>query len=584
VQNAPDKSVLQVLSDAKLISEDAHRQILEEVESTGASMQTILSERINPQTLALAMKSLEYGIPCIQLEDAAPEPEAIEKIPASFAYRNKVVPVGFDGDILTVAMADVLDVMLIDEIRLVAECEIEPLLADERNIEDAIIRFYGKTAATILSEGIKGPVGAVAATDRETIDDFGIDERDLSRDPTVIQAVNQMIIDAVRIGASDIHIEPFPGDLKIRFRIDGVLENQPQPDPHLQSAITSRIKIMAGMNVAERRRPQDGKISTTIGSVGNRHIDLRVSTVPTVSTHNAESVVLRILDRQSIDLGLEQLGLMRDDMALFHRMIRRPHGIILATGPTGSGKTTTLYACLKEINTPDVKIITIEDPVEYELEGINQIQVNPDIGVTFAAGLRHILRQDPDKVLVGEIRDYETAEMAIHTSLTGHIVFSTLHTNDAPGAITRLIDMNVEPYLVASTLEGIIAQRLARRVCKYCCEMYQPDPQEIEEFFGRQAGKLEADLKVPRAVGCKECRNRGYRSRIGIFEVILMNEQIRDMTLQRASTTQIRRTAMRLGMRSLREDGWRKVVAGHTTIEEIVRLTQEDEFDTPEVV
>ena len=579
--NAPDKSLVQVMLDSELISEDEHRQVLEEVEKTGTSVDHALLKFANPKSLALAKQGVEYEVPCILLENVIPEDEATERVSASFAYRNKVLPIRLTEGTLTVAMADALDVMLIDEMRLVTECEIHPVLADEGDIEAAIIRSYGKTAAAILSEGIKGPVGAVATLERETIDDFGMSEQDLSQDPTVVNAVDQIIIDAVRLGASDIHIEPFPGELKIRYRIDGVLEDQPNPSSHLQSAITSRIKIMANMNVAERRRPLDGKIGVTVQSVGNRQIDLRVSTVPTV---HGESVVLRILDRQSISFGLEQLGLMEDNLNQFNRMIQKPHGIILATGPTGSGKTTTLYACLKEINTPDVKIITIEDPVEYELEGINQIQVNPEINVTFAAGLRHILRQDPDKVLVGEIRDYETGEMAIHTSLTGHIVFSSLHTNDAAGAITRLVDMGVEPYLVASTLEGIIAQRLARRVCPHCHEMYPPEPERIQDLLGSQAGVVTSDLLIPRAVGCKECRDRGYKGRIGLFEVILMSEELREMTIQSASASQLKRAAMRLGMRTLREDGWRKVAAGYTTIDEVVRLTQEDEFDIGEVI
>ena len=481
-------------------------------------------------------------------------------------------------------MVDVLNVFLIDEIQLITNCQITPVLADEEEINEAIVRFYGRTAENLLNAGIKGPVGETETFARETIDDFGIDEKDLSQDPTVINAVDQMIIDAVRMGASDIHIEPYPTQLNIRFRVDGVLEEQPSPPAYLQSAITSRIKIMAGMDVAERRRPQDGKINRQIGSVGNRQIDLRVSTVPTVATLYSESVVLRILDRQSIDFGLSELGLTEDNLELFYKMIRKPHGIILATGPTGSGKTTSLYACLKEINTPELKIITLEDPVEYELDGINQIQVNPEIDFTFAAGLRHILRQDPDKVLVGEIRDYETAEMAIHTSLTGHLVFSTLHTNDAPGAMTRLIDMDVEPYLVASTVEGVIAQRLARRVCHACCEMYAPDIEEILGVFNINNGHLSADLKIPRAIGCAECRGRGYKGRIGIFEVLFMNEEIRALALKQASTSEIRRLAVKLGMKTLREDGWRKVVSGATTIDEVLRLTQEDELDFGEVV
>ena len=429
-----------------------YRQILEDIEKAGESEEVILTEYISSTVLELAKKGRETGTPIIQLEDVQPGEEALDKVPASFAYRNQIVPVHFENNVLTVAIADIQDVMLIDEIQFVTECEINLLLADEDEISEAIVRLYGKSAASLMSAGIKGPVGAAATIERERIEDFGIDDKDLSEDPTVVKAVNQMIIDALRARASDIHIEPYPEELKLRFRVDGVLEDQAQPPAYLQSAITSRIKILAGMDVAERRRPQDGKINMEIGSLGNRQIDLRVSTVPTVATQHSESVVLRILDRQSIEFGLTELGLTDDNFDLFQRMIHKPHGIILATGPTGSGKTTTLYACLKEINTPQIKIITLEDPVEYELEGINQIQVNPDIGFTFANGLRHILRQDPDKVLVGEIRDDETAEMAIHTSLTGHLVFSTLHTNDAPGAITRLIDMGVEPYLV--TLYG----------------------------------------------------------------------------------------------------------------------------------
>ena len=586
-------SIVEVMRQASLISEQDYTDIVSEIEETGASEAAVLSKHgVSSDVLALATKSVEYGAPIVQLEGVTPDTDTLEKVSPGFAYRNKIVPIELEDDELTIAMVDVLNIVLIDEIELITNCRVIPVLANEADIEMAIVRLYGRTAESLLSAGIKGPVGATTTLERETIDDFGIDEKDLSQDPTVIHAVDQMIIDAVRMGASDIHIEPYPTQLKIRFRVDGVLEDQPQPPAYLQSAITSRIKIMAGMDVAERRRPQDGKINRQIGSVGNRQIDLRVSTVPTVATLHGESVVLRILDRQSIEFGLEELGLTEDNLQLFQRMIRKPHGIILATGPTGSGKTTSLYACLKEINSPDVKIITLEDPVEYELEGINQIQVNSDIEFTFAIGLRHILRQDPDKVLVGEIRDYETAEMAVHTSLTGHLVFSTLHTNDAPGAITRLIDMNVEPYLVASTVEGIIAQRLARRVCKACCEMYSPDIHELAGLMGNNNGNggniaIPYDLEIPRAVvgsGCKECRGRGYKGRIGIFEVLLMNDEVRSMALKQASTSEIRRLAVQLGMKGLREDGWRKVAAGMTTVDEVLRLTQEEEFDFGEVV
>ena len=584
-------SIVEVMRQASLLSDQDYTDIVTEIKETGASETAVLSKHgVSSDILALATRSVEFRTPLVLLEGVDPEPDTLEKVSPGFAYRNKVVPIELNAGELTVAMVDVLDVVLIDEIELITNCRVIPVLADEADIDEAIVRLYGRTAESLLSAGIKGPVGATETLERETIEDFGIDEKDLSQDPTVIHAVDQMIIDAVRMGASDIHIEPYPTQLKIRFRVDGVLEDQPQPPAYLQSAITSRIKIMAGMDVAERRRPQDGKISRRIGSVGNRQIDLRVSTVPTVAMLHGESVVLRILDRQSIDFGLAELGLTEDNLQLFQRMIRKPHGIILATGPTGSGKTTSLYACLKEINSPDVKIITLEDPVEYELEGINQIQVNPDIEFTFAVGLRHILRQDPDKVLIGEIRDYETAEMAVHTSLTGHLVFSTLHTNDAPGAITRLIDMNVEPYLVASTVEGIIAQRLARRVCRACCEMYSPDRHELTGLMGNghngngNGVVLTDDLEIPRAVGCKECRGRGYKGRIGLFEVLLMTDELRSMALKQASTNEIRRLAVQLGMRGLREDGWRKVTAGFTTVDEVIRLTQEDEFDFGEVV
>lgn len=529
------------------------------------------------------MQSLDYldhlnNPEHISLEGITPEEEVIQKIPASFAYDNKVFPISLIDGVLTVAMIDPLNVVLVDEMRLISGYEIQPVQAEDSEIEDMIVLFYGKTASAILNESIQGPVGAVSTIERETIDDFGINEQDLAQDPTVVHAVEQTIIDAVRVGASDIHIEPFAGEVKIRYRIDGILEEQPAPPSRLQWAITSVIKIMANMNVAERRRPQDGKIALRIRSLGNRQIDLRVSTVPTV---HGESVVLRILDKQSISYGLEELGLMEDNLELFQQFLQKPYGIVLATGPTGHGKTTTLYACLEQINQPSVKIITVEDPVEYELEGINQIPVNPEIGVTFAAGLRSILRQDPDTVLVGEIRDLETAEMAIHASLTGHLVFSTLHTNDAPSAITRLINMDVEPYLVASTLEGIIAQRLARRVCTSCCDYYKPSEREIHRMVRSQVERQRYldmdDLGIPKAVGCRECRGRGYSGRLGLFEVLPITEEVRDLTLTNPSGSQLRRLALDQGMFSLRQDGWHKIVDGLTTVDEITRLTPEDE-------
>jgi len=575
----PDKTV--TLQDVMLEAHIITKGQYDEIDVTGGAVEKILIEKkyATLQEIELVKESIELGIPCISLIDSQEDKSATSKMISSFAFKNRIIPVSLEDDVLTVAMSDPLDIMLIDEIRLVTECEIRPLLADKDDIEDAIRRYYGKSATDIISGELRGPAGVTVSEGIETIRDYGLEAETMAHDPTVMEAVNQLIIDAVRQNATDIHIEPFAKEVKIRYRIDGVLEEQPQPPRHLQWALTSRVKIMAEMDIAQKRFPQDGKISRTIESLGNREIDIRVSTVP---TQWGESVVLRILDKKAISYGLEHLGMMDDNLKLFQRMIEKPHGIILATGPTGSGKTTTLYACLKDKNTPDVKIITIEEPVEYDLPGINQIDVNVDLDLTFAVGLRYILRQDPDIVMVGEIRDYEAAEMAIHTALTGHLVFSTLHTNDAASAITRLIDMNVEPFLVASTVEGIAAQRLVRRVCQYCSELYHPDNETLLDLGLKQEEieNLSSDLMIRRHVGCKECRNTGYSGRTGIFEIIPMNENIREMCIKGITSNQIKREAIKTtGMKTLREDGWRKAKAGLTTIEEVMRLTTESDYE-----
>jgi type II secretion system protein E len=574
----PEKKI--TLQDVMLEAHIITKEQYDEINATGGSVEKILIDRkfATPQEIELTKESIELGIPCISLADLQKDEAATSKMTSSFAFKNRIVPVSLEDDVLTIAMSDPLDIMLIDEIRLVTECEVRPLLADKDDIEDAIRRYYGKSATDIISGGeMRGPAGVTISEGIETIRDYGLDA--MAHDPTVMEAVNQLIIDAVRQNATDIHLEPFAKEVKIRYRIDGVLEEQPQPPRHLQWALTSRVKIMADMDIAQKRFPQDGKISRTIESLGNREIDIRVSTIP---TQWGESVVLRILDKKAISYGLEHLGMMDDNLKQFQKLIEKPHGIILVTGPTGSGKTTTLYACLKEKNIPDVKIITIEEPVEYDLPGINQIDVNVDLGLTFAVGLRYILRQDPDIVMVGEIRDYEAAEMAIHTALTGHLVFSTLHTNDAASAITRLIDMGVEPFLVASTVEGIAAQRLVRRVCQYCSELYHPDQETLLDLGLKQEEieNLPDDLMIRRHVGCKECRNTGYFGRTGIFEIIPMNENIREMCIKGITSNQIKREAIRTtGMKTLREDGWRKVKAGFTTIEEVMRLTTESDYE-----
>lgn len=582
----PEQSVVRILRKEQIISEEDYEKILTEFQEkenqqNGSAIYNILEKYTSKENIELAKKSLEYGIEFVNLRNISRDEDAVSKMIASFAYKNHVVPVKYEDGVLSVAMVDPLDVILIDEIRLITGCEVEPLLANPELIDETITKFYGQKVDAILSKGLKGPVGIVATEGREVIDDYGLDVEALTRDPTVVEAVYQMIIDAVREEVSDIHIEPFQEQVRIRYRKDGVLEEIPPPPKHLQAPIISRVKIMADMNIAEKRRPQDGNISLEIRSLGGREIDLRVSTVPTIY---GESVVMRILDKKTISYSLEELGLLEDNLEQFYNLIRKPHGIILATGPTGSGKTTTLYACLRKINTTEVKIITIEEPVEYDLEGVNQIPVNNEIGVTFAKALRHILRQDPNIILVGEIRDEETAAMATHAALTGHLVFSSLHTNDSAGAIPRLIDMGIQPYLVASTIEGVVAQRLIRRVCKNCHEMYHPEPEEIRELFGTKASQISEDLMIPRAVGCDECRGTGYSGQIGIFEVLMMNERIREMTLANASASQIKRASMSTGMKTLRGDGWRKVVKGITTVDEVMRVTMEDEFEVDEVI
>jgi general secretion pathway protein E len=392
--------------------------------------------------------------------------------------------------------------------------------------------------------------------------------RDLASEAPVIRLVNLLINRAVEQRASDIHIEPFEQELKVRYRIDGVLHDVETPQRRLQAAIVSRVKIMAKLNIAERRLPQDGRIRIRIMG---REIDLRVSTLPTLY---GESVVMRILDRSSIVLDLEELGFEPDSLATFNQLIVRPYGMILVTGPTGSGKTTTLYGALHKINSPDKKIITIEDPVEYQLAGVNQIHVKPQIGLSFANGLRSIVRQDPDVIMVGEIRDAETAEIAIQAALTGHLVFSTLHTNDAAGAVARLLEMGMEDYLIASSLLGVLAQRLVRRLCKACCVPAEEGGEGLPELLGGKANG--GAVTVYEARGCEECAGTGYLGRSGIYEVLIVQDEVRELILKRSSADALKSEAIRCGMRTLREDGWLKVRQGGTTVPEVLRVTQED--------
>ena len=573
-----EKSLIGMLLEAGALTEEELADGTDFEKSNGGSTMNALldKEYISQTDIEGLSRAAELGVPYMRLDRMERDENATALIPANYALDKKIVPIRIVDDILHIAMTDPLDVNLIDDVRLLADCEVQPVLSLEEDIDDAIRRFYGMSSEDIIRGNIDVPVSATSIEEIKVIEDFGLDAATLARTPTVIHYVDQLIIDAVREKATDIHIEPMEKMVRVRFRTDGILQERPVPPKNIERAIISRVKLMAHMNIAERRRPQDGSIQRRIATLGSREVDIRVSTVPTFW---GESVAMRILDKTVVSYGLAELGMLEDDLDRFRKLIQKPHGIILTTGPTGSGKSTTIYACLKEINTSEIKILTVEDPVEYDLSGINQIEVHEDIGVTFANTLRHILRQDPDKIMVGEIRDVETAEMAIHAALTGHLVFSSLHTNDAAGAVTRLIDMGVQPYLVASSLEGIAAQRLIRRVCRKCWSLYQPDDGTLREM-GVDPDLVDSNLMIPKAVGCPECNNRGYSGRIALFEVMVMNDELRDMAYREVPTTEIRKVARKHGMRTLREDGWEKVKRGITTVEEVRRVTAEEEYNT----
>jgi type IV pilus assembly protein PilB len=493
-------------------------------------------------------------------------PQIISQIRGEDARRFKVIPVAFGETGLVVAVGNPLDIDTIDSLSFLLQRELELVCTSPQKIHDALIKYYGTAdeAADVLQKKIGEDI------------DLGLEIGDGSEltavdeaDAPIIRLVSMLLIEAHRAGASDIHLEPLDKKFRVRFRVDGVLQEMQAPPKRLQSAIISRLKIMTGsMSIAEKRLPQDGRIQVKIKK---KPIDLRVSTIP---TNHGESVVMRILDKSSLKLGLPELGFFSDDQETFERLIKLPDGILLVTGPTGSGKTTTLYACLNYINKPDRKIITVEEPVEYQMTGINQVQVNTEIGMTFPAALRSILRQAPNIVMIGEIRDLETASIATNASLTGHLVFSTLHTNDAPSAVVRLIDLGVQPFLVASSVRAIMAQRLVRRLCTNCKQ-----PGDLSETELRalriEPGQL-ADAQVMRPVGCERCRQIGYKGRMGIFEIFVIDDEARHMINKRTPTLVLRQRARELGMRTLREDGVRKVLAGLTSAEEVISITVGD--------
>jgi len=490
-------------------------------------------------------------------------PEIIKQIRAGDARRFKVIPVAFGETGLVVAVSNPLDIDAIDSLSFLLQRELELVCSSPEKIREALIKYYG--TADEAADVIRKKIGEDADLGLEIGDVAGMADVD-EADAPIIRLVSMLIIEAHRAGASDIHLEPLDKKFRMRFRIDGVLQEMQSPPKRLQSAIVSRLKIMTGsMSIAEKRLPQDGRIQVKIKK---KPIDLRVSTIP---TNHGESVVMRLLDESSLMLGLPELGFFSDDRETFQRLIQLPDGIVLVTGPTGSGKTSTLYACLNYVNKSDRKIITIEEPIEYQVTGINQVQVNSEIGMTFAAALRSILRQAPNIIMIGEIRDLETAGIATNASLTGHLVFSTLHTNDAPSAVARLIDIGVQPFLVASSLQAVIAQRLVRRICQHCKQ-----PVDLSESEMRalriNSGQLR-DAQVLHGEGCEQCRGTGYKGRMGIFEIFVLDDEVRHMINKRTSTWNLRQRARELGMRTLREDGVRKVFAGFTTAEEVISIT-----------
>ncbi|MEZ6093084.1 MAG: ATPase, T2SS/T4P/T4SS family [Pirellulaceae bacterium] len=515
----------------------------------------------------LADLSGDLGLEFVDLAKTKVDLSLLEGFPQKIIYREALFPVRRDNGSLVVATGDPFNLYPLDEVSAATGLNVRPVLADQVEIARLIKAHLGVGSETI--EGLIEQRAEEGVELLEAIETDGSELGEMAQEASVVRLVNEILVEAIETRASDVHIESQASGVVIRYRIDGILHSQPVPPEinHFQAAIISRLKIMARLNIAEKRLPQDGRIKI---KVKGREIDIRLSVIPMI---HGEGLVMRILDKGAMKFDLRNLGMSEETYKPFAELIHMPHGIVLVTGPTGSGKTTTLYSSLIEINSPDTKIITTEDPVEYQLEGINQIQVHPKIGLTFAASLRSILRHDPDVVLVGEIRDLETAENAIQASLTGHLVFSTLHTNDASSAFSRMTDMGVEPFLVASTVEAVMAQRLVRRLCPECRESYRPTEDDVPNDF---PWELLGDGVLYRAKGCRHCRDVGYRGRLGIYELLVTSERVRELAQERASSWDIKKAALADGMKTLRDDAWLKAIAGSTSVDEVVRITKSD--------
>jgi type IV pilus assembly protein PilB len=566
---AQDEYVVDILLDVGLVTHEDVQAAKEQTKlgNIGLLDALLKSGKITQMDVTKALAS-QFGMDTINLSEYRVPDEVLSLVPARIARRYKIVPVYKHDNTLTVAIHDPLDVDTVDSLRYILKINVEPIVASKADIEASLARYYGKESDTMenMLQDITEGDATLAAMPK--VAEMKVPEAADDTEAPIIKLVGLIINEAYRNRASDIHIEPLEKRLRVRYRIDGVLHEVESPPKKLQASIIARLKIMANMSIAEKRVPQDGRIQIP---VMGKTLDLRVSALP---TNHGESIVMRILDKSSLMLGLGDLGFYTDQQEVMNKLISAPDGVFLVTGPTGSGKTTTLYACLNTINRPDRKIITVEDPVEYQLAGINQVQVNPDINLTFAAALRSILRQAPNIIMIGEIRDLETANIAIQASLTGHLVFSTLHTNDAPSAVTRLTDMGVKPFLVASAVRAIMAQRLVRRICKKCAEPYVPTDYEMK-VLNLDPNELKKTTLL-KGRGCADCSKTGYRGRCGIYEIFQIDEEVRGLIYERVPANVLRARARELGMRTLREDGVRKIMSGTTTPEEVISITMGD--------
>ncbi len=561
------KPLGQLLKEMELVTEGQIQEGLQIQRQKGGALGDILVSLnyINNDELLLALGA-QMGMEVVPMEEMEVASEVIDLVPASLATSYKVIPIKKEGDVLTVAMSNPHDINVLDDLRYALHCEVQGAVAGEEAVESALEKYYAnrqESLGEVLTSLDDGELQIEELTGKKKGGAYNVDE--MVDAAPVVKLLNLILLTAIRAQASDIHFEPFEGDFKVRYRVDGVLYEMESPPQHLSLPIISRVKVLSNLDISETRLPQDGRI---LLSIGGKPVDLRVSTLPTVF---GESVVMRVLDRSVVKLDLENLGLREEDMKMIMNLIELPHGIIIVTGPTGSGKTTTLYSALNYANDVRWKIITTEDPVEYDLDGIVQCQVNEDIGVTYSSLLRSILRQDPDTILVGEVRDLETAQIAIEAALTGHLVFSTLHTNDAPSAITRMIDLGAESFLICASVEAIVAQRLVRKVCTGCKTEMVPTEEMLMELS--LAPEDVAGKKFCFGTGCDACNKTGYKGRMALMEIMLVTERIKEMILAMASTEYIREAAREQGMRTLREAGLLAIFDGHTSIEEVVRET-----------